>query len=155
MQSEISQGALANTYHELGRLEEALSLQRDVYSGRVKLMGVEHRSTLIAANNYAMTLLQLKRFKEAERVLRKVAPAAQRVLGNEHELTLSIREDLCRATLDGDSSAEEKREALQMLEDTVAVMRRVLGPTHPDTLHAQSELKIYRRKNKNRAHGVR
>ena len=43
-------------------------------------------------------------------------------------------------------TAEEKREALQMLEDTVAVIRRVMGPAHPDTLHAQEKLKTYRRK---------
>ena len=94
-----------------------------------------------------MTLLQLKRFEAAKELLRKNIPVARRVLGNHHELTLSLREDLSRAILlDGDSSAEEKREALQMLEDTVAVMRRVLGPAHPDTLHAQRQLKIYRRK---------
>ena len=49
-----------------------------------------------------------------------------------------------RATLDGESSAEEKREALQMLEDTVAVMRRVFGPAHPETLRAQRQLEHYR-----------
>ena len=53
-------------------------------------------------------------------------------------------QDLSRAILDGESSAEEKREALRMLEDTVAVMRRVLGPAHPDTLHAQRQLEHYR-----------
>ena len=90
-----------------------------------------------------MTLLELERFEEAKRLLRKVAPVAQRVLGAEHDLTLSLREDLSRAILDGDSSAEEKREALQMLEDTVAGMRRVLGPAHPDTSHAQRKLKGY------------
>ena len=73
-----------------------------------------------------------------------MAPVAQRVLGNDHDVTLSIREDLCRATLDGESSAEEKREALRMLEDVAAVMRRVLGPAHPDTLHAQKKLEIHR-----------
>jgi hypothetical protein len=100
----------------------------------------------MAANNYAMTLLDLERFKEAKRVLRHTIPVARRALGAEHHLTLSLREDLSRATLDGESSAEEKREALQMLEDTVAVMRRVFGPAHPDTLFTQRKLKIYRRK---------
>ena len=93
-----------------------------------------------------MTLLRQKRFKEAKNVLRKVAPVAPRVLGNEHELTLSLREDLSRATLDGGSSANEKRKALQMLEDTAAVMRRVLGPAHPDTLRAQESLEEYRQR---------
>ena len=54
-----------------------------------------------------------------------------------------MREDLSRAILDGDSSANEKRQALQRLEDTVAVMRRVLGPAHPDTLRVQGELEHY------------
>ena len=57
-----------------------------------------------------------------------------------------MREDLSRAILDGDSSGNEKHQALQMLEDTVAVIRRVMGPAHPDTLHAQEKLEIYRRK---------
>ena len=91
-----------------------------------------------------MALLTLQRFEEAKKVLRKVVPVAQRVLGTEHDITLSLREDLSRATLHGESSAEEKREALRMLEDTAAVMRRVLGPAHPDTLHAQRHLEHYR-----------
>ena len=32
-----------------------------------------------------------------------------------------------------------------MLEDVAGIMRRVLGPAHPDTLHTQSELKFYRK----------
>ena len=79
-------------------------------------------------------------------MLRKVAPVARRVLGTEHELTLSIREDLSRATLDGESSAEEKRKALRVLDEVAGVIRRVMGPVHPDTLFAQRELERYRRR---------
>jgi hypothetical protein len=142
----LAQNNLACTYTALGRLEEGLPLQRDVYSGKLKLYGEEDESTLRAAGNYAMTLLRQKRFEEAKRLLRKVTPVARRVLGNEHELSLSICEDLCRATLNGQSSAKEKGEALRMLEDVAGTMRRVLGPAHPDTLHAQGKLKFYRRK---------
>ena len=141
----MAQGRLAATYQVLGRFEEALNIYRDVYSEDLKLFGRQNRQTLSAANNYAMTLLRLKRFEEAKELLRKNIPVARRVLGTEHELTLSLREDLSRATLlDGDSSAEEKREALRMLEDVAGTMRRVLGPAHPDTLHAQEKLEIYR-----------
>ena len=59
--------------------------------------------------------------------------------------TLSLREDLSRATLDGESSAEEKREALRVLEDVAGVRRRVLGPAHPDTKYGQRQLERYRR----------
>ena len=140
------QGNLAITYNELGRHEEALSLRRDVYFGRLKLSGKEHEETIREASNYAINLLDLRRFKEAKSLLCKWAPVAQRVFGAEHWRTLSLREDLARATLAGDSSSKEKRKALQMLEDTVAVMRRVLGPAHPDTLHAQNNLEGYRQR---------
>ena len=102
--------------------------------------------TIRAASSYATTLIDVRRFKEAKRVLLKVLPVVQRALGTEHDLTLSLREDLCRATLYGESSTNEKRKALQMLEDTVAVMRRVLGPAHPDTSFTQRKLERYRRR---------
>ena len=140
----VVQGNLANSYKVLGRIEEALNLYRDVYSEELKLYGRHNKQTLESASNYAMTLLDLERFEEAKILLHKVAPVAQRVCGAEHDLTLSLREDLSRAILDGESSAEEKREALQMLEDTVAVMRRVFGPAHPETLRAQRQLEHYR-----------
>ena len=107
------------------------------------LFGEEHPPTLTAANNYAISLLELERFEEAKRILHRLVPVAQRVLGTENDHTLSMREDLSRATLEGESSAKEKREALRMLKDTVAVMRRVLGPAHPDTLRVQRELEHY------------
>jgi hypothetical protein len=140
----VLQTNLACTYGELGQMEKALSMGRDIYAGRMKLNGEEHEQTLAAASNYALSLLDLRHFKEAKKVLRKVMPVARRVLGTEHHLTFSLREDLCRATLDGDSSANEKRDALKMLEDTLGVMRRVLGPQHPDTQRVQRNLHSYR-----------
>ena len=110
-----------------------------------RIEGEDSIRTLRAASSYATTLIDLRRFKEAKRVLLKVLPVAQRALGTEHDLTLSLREDLCRATLYGESSTNEKRKALQMLEDTVAVMRRVLGTAHPDTQRTQHNLEIYRK----------
>ena len=92
------------TYQALGRTEEALRLKRDVYSGSLKLHGEEHADTLRAANNYAGTLRDLRRFEEAKALLRKTIPVAQRVLGS-NEITLKMRwtlgaslRRLCRAT---------------------------------------------------------
>ena len=111
----------------------------------MKLHGEEHCATLLAANNYASSLLTQERFEEAKSLLRKTMPVARRVLGNEHNLTLSLCEDLSRATLlDGDSSAEEVREAVRALEDTLGVWRRVLGPQHPNTQRVQQNLEAYR-----------
>ena len=66
-----AQGNIAGTYDKLGRLEEALPLRRDVYSGWVKMEGEEHRETLREANNYAMSLSRLQRFEEAKTLLRR------------------------------------------------------------------------------------
>ena len=138
----VLQGNLASSYARLGRLEEASSLYRDVYSGFLRIHGEEHQDTVRYANNYAMNLIELRRFAEARNLLRKIIPVARRVLGDDHELTLSLREDLCQAILDGEFAATEKCEALAMLEDTAGAMRRVFGPNHPDTLHAEQVLKF-------------
>ena len=45
------QSNLAMTYAELGRLEQALSMERDARYGRLKLDGEEHERTLSAAGN--------------------------------------------------------------------------------------------------------
>ena len=99
----------------------------------------------MTTNNYGITLIDLRRFEEAKRLLRKVLPVARRVLGAEHVRTLSLREDLARATLGGDSSSKEKRKALQTLEETLGVMRRVLGAAHPETQRVQRQLEAHRR----------
>ena len=122
-----------------------MSLRRDVYSGTVRLKGKHHAETMTECGNLVINLIELERFQEAKRLLRKVIPVARRVLGNEHNLTLSLCEDLSRATLlDGDSSAEEVREAVRALEDTLGVWRRVLGPQHPNTQRVQQNLEAYR-----------
>ena len=141
------QGNIANTYQMIGMEERALSIRREVYIGHLRLYGENHRKTLLEANNLASLLIGLQRFKEVRSLLRKALPVARRLLGAEHEVTLSIREDFSGAILeDGDSSAEEKRKAVRMLEDTIRVMRRVLGTSHPTTLHAQKSLDVNQKK---------
>merc|ERR1712139_77925 len=86
----VVQNNLAVTYGALGRNEQALRLRRDIYSGRLKLNGEEHRQTLLAAANYAASLHDLKRFEEAKSLLRKTIPVARRVLGESSDLTLKM-----------------------------------------------------------------
>merc|ERR1719409_1104523 len=75
------QNNLAAAYFALGRSEQALQLKRDVYSGRVDMLGEEHEETLRAANNYANSLVDLERFEEAKALLRRTIPVTRRVLG--------------------------------------------------------------------------
>ena len=87
----VTQSNLAITYENLGRLDEALRLKRDVYTGFLKLFGEEHEQTLLAANNYATSLNRLERFGEAKSLLRKTVPATRRILGESNVGTLRVR----------------------------------------------------------------
>ena len=137
-----TQSNLANTYETIGRLEEALSLRQELYSGRLKSQGEQHRATLVAASNYASTLFTLKRFEEAKSLMRKTIPVAQRVVGESNELTLKMRLVYADALYKDDGATlDDLREAVTMLKETVQTARRVLGGTHPLTTEIEGELR--------------
>ena len=136
------QSNLACTYAELGLKEKALSMERDVYSGRFKLNGDEHEMTLIAANNYASTLKDLERFEEARALLRKTMPVARRVLGGSNDTTLRMSLIYALALYeDPDATLDDVREAVTTLEDAERIARRVLGAAHPLTPVFENHLK--------------
>ena len=117
-------------------------MERDVYFGRLKLSGEEHRSTLLAANNYAGSLLNLKRFEEAKSLCLKVMPVARRVLGGNHELTLRIRWTYAMALYRNNSATlDDLREAVTTLEETARTTRRVMGGAHPLTVAIETALR--------------
>ena len=115
-------------------MEKALSMERDVYSQRLKLNGKEHERTLLAATNYAISLNELRRFKEAKALLRKTMPVARRVLGEGHEITLRMKQTYAIAIgLDTGATLDNLREAITTFEDIARTARRVLGAAHPFT----------------------
>ena len=137
-----TQGNLATTYRLLGRYEQALQIERDVYSGWLKLDGEEGLNTLIGANNYASSLHHMKRFEEARWLLRKTMPVARRVLGDNHEMTLKMRWIYARVLyLDEGASLDDRREAVATLESVAHSWKRIFGPAHPETPKAQEALK--------------
>ena len=110
-------------------------MRRDIYSGYLKLVGEEHVQTLIAANNYAISLTELRRFEEAKSLLRKSMPVARRALGENDEATLRMRSTYARALyLDSESTLNDLREALNTLVETARIARRVLGSAHPNAM---------------------
>ena len=138
----VVQSNLAVTYEKTGRLESALQMKRDVYSGRLKLNGEEHEETLRAANNYAASLIKLERFREAKRLLRRTTPVARRILGNSHDLTLVMRTNYARTLCEADGRMlDDLREAVTTLEDAERIARRVLGGAHPTTTIIEQALR--------------
>ena len=139
------QNNLASTYQELGRSEEALRMQQDVYSESVRLESLDgdHERTIIAAINYAQSLVDLQRFEEAKSLMRKTIPLARRVIGENHDSTLRMRWTYGRALYFAreDATLEDLREAVTTLEDTVRIARRVLGGAHPLTGGIEDDLR--------------
>jgi len=125
---------LAITYADLGHFEKALRMERDVYSGRLKLHGEKHEGTVRAANNYVASLSTLRRFEEAKALLRKIMPVARRVLGESHDLTLKVRWNYAMALYKDDGATlSDLRKAVQTFEEIERTARRVLGGAHPNT----------------------
>ena len=138
----VVQGNLATTYRSLGREEESLQMRRDGYYGSVKIYGEERESTLIAATNYAVCLVSLRRFEEAKVLLRKIMPVAQRVLGESNVLTLKMRTIYAAALFDDTGATlDDLREAVTTLEDAERIARRVLGGAHPATTAIEQSLR--------------
>ena len=120
-------------------------MERDVFSGRLRLNGEEHGKTLRAANNYAVGLALLNRFEEAKALFRRTIPVARRVLGESHELTLKMRRIYANALcLDTGATLDDVREAVTTLEDTRRIARRVLGGAHPLTKGIENALQYAR-----------
>ena len=130
----VVQTNLALTYQHLGRLEQAMQMQKDVYFGRLKTHGVEQSYTLTAANNYAASLVVLRRYEEAKSLLRRTIPVARRVLGEGHDITLKIRLIYAKVLYtDAGATLDNLREAVTTLENLARTARRVFGGAHPLT----------------------
>ena len=135
------QSNLAATYRSLGRFEEALQMKRDGYTGHLNLHGTEHRETLIEANNYAASLLDLQRFAEAKTLLRKTMPVSRRVLGESDDTTLQMRLTYAMALYkDSTATLDDLNEAVNTLEEIERIARRVFGGAHPDVANIEKAL---------------
>ena len=141
----VARGNLAGTYRNLGRIEEALQMRRDVYFGLSRLYGEEHGETLREAGNYANLLNQVKRFEEVKALLRKTLPVARRVFSESNELTLKMRWNYAGALYaDPVSTLNDLREAVATFEDIERTVRRVFGGAHPLTKSVEDELQLAR-----------
>jgi hypothetical protein len=137
-----AQGNLASTYSRLGRIEQALQIERDVYSGHLKLNGKESFETIIAANNCGSSLVELRRCEEAKPLLLKMIPVARRVLGDNDENTIRMRWNYAESIWrDAAATLDDLREAVATLEDIARTTRRVLGGAHPTTTDIERDLR--------------
>ena len=108
----------------------------------VKFDGEKHGKTVLAAANFAATLVELARLEEAKTLLRKMMPVARRVLGDDDRLTLKIRRMYAKALYkDAGATLDDLRDAVTTLEETTRTARRVMGGAHPLTAAIEDDLR--------------
>jgi len=150
----VVQGNLAMTHHRLGRNEEALRMRRDVYSGYLTLNGEDYEQTLMAAVNYAGSLIDLERFEEAKALMCKAIPVARRVLGESDETTLAMRQVYAVLLYENpDATLDDLCESVTTLEESTRIARRVFGGAHPITVAMEKSLQNARAKLRARDRG--
>ena len=155
--SSLTDGeAAAGLFHEVGvfllgqgQVAQAVTyLQRAVTSlGRV--LGSDHRNTLIARNSLGGVYLEAGDLGQAIPLLEQCCVDLARVFGDDDVGTLAARNNLALAHM----AAGHLGQAIPMLKQNLAERQRVLGGDHPDTLTARNNLaKAYQEaKNSSRA----
>ena len=139
----ITRGNLAICYYNLGQLDEALSMQREVYAGRQSMSDGFRRTGNqdIAVCNLAEYLVAAREFEEAQSLAREELPVIIDRHGPDDPLTLEIRTWYALAFFRADGASEDDvAEALTILEDVLRRSKRVLGDSHPDTERARKFL---------------
>ena len=138
----VAQSNLAISYQRLGRHEEALRIEREVYARRSALYGRDNESTLISAGNLASTLVDdLQQFDEARAFLRDRIPEAMRVCGKDHDITFKMQRMYAQSLYENDgASREDVTAAIAQLEDIDRRQTRIYGAAHPQTRSTRRRL---------------
>ena len=121
---------------------KGVQMDRDIYSGYLKLTGKQSRDTLEAALNFADSLVDFERFAEIKSLLQEVIPMARRVFGENNIKTLKMRWLYAFALFKDDSATlADLREAVTTLEVAGRIARRVLGSAHPVAAGIERDLR--------------
>ncbi|KAJ6506473.1 hypothetical protein DFH09DRAFT_282549 [Mycena vulgaris] len=129
-------GAIASTYHKLGKFKEAEKLSVGVLENQRKLLGENDLGTLHTMGNLADTYHYLGKWQEAEELGVVVLEKRRKILGEDHLDTLWTMGNL--------ASTYEQLGKLQEAEKLEVVVlekrRKILGEDHPDTLWIMGSL---------------
>ncbi len=136
---------VAHTCRTTGDLQRSRTLHLEAVERATRVLGAEHRFTLVARNNLAITEGDLGNYVAAAAIDREVWTIRQRVLGPEHPHTLASQANLAlqlwydRAT---PGYAERLQEAERHTTEALRGRERVLGVGHPQSLLSQNNLML-------------
>ena len=136
-----SRHSLAGAYREAGRLDEAIALYEQVFSGRSRVLGPDHPSTLTARLNLAGAYREAGRFDEAITLKKQILADAMRIMGPDSPGTSAARNNLAATYRD----AGRLDEAITLYKQNLDDVSRTLGLDHPETLATRHSLAgVYR-----------
>lgn len=119
---------LALTRRAAGDYAAALEYGEASYQGFVEEFGLEHKSTMIAANNIIDLYLVNERYEHAETFARALVERRRRVSGPEDKNTAYAETSLARAL----QALGRTDEAIEILTPALARLRRAVGDDHPN-----------------------
>ena len=131
-----SRNSLAGSYRDAGRLEEAISLYEQVFSGRSRVLGPDDRSTLTARDELAATYWEAGRIDEAITLKKQILADAMRIMGPDSSGASAARLNLA-ATY---RAAGRLDEAITLYQENLDDVTHIMGPDHPDTFTARHSL---------------
>lgn len=124
------QSGFAQAQEYAGKLTSAIALRRAATPVLEAHLGADHRETLAATNNLALSLNHEGRVGEAEVLLRLVFQARERTLGRDDPETLTAAANL-GSVLDAKGNIDE---AGALHRQVVEAAQCALGPEDPKTL---------------------
>ena len=132
----FSRNNLAGAYESAGRLDEAITLYKQVLTDRTHILGPDHPDTLTARNNLASAYRDVGNFSQAIALFEQNLADRLRVLGPDHPDTLTARNNLAYAY----EPVGRLNEAITLYERTLDDRLRILGPNHPNTIASRNNL---------------
>ncbi len=127
---------LANSYEELGRHADALTLREETLALQKARLGPDHPHTLVSMNNLGNSYHNLGRDADALRLREETLALQKAKLSPDHPDTLASMNNLANSY----HNLGRHTEALRLREETLALRKATLGPDHPDTLTSMNNL---------------
>jgi serine/threonine protein kinase/tetratricopeptide (TPR) repeat protein len=127
---------LANSYHSLGLLADALRLREETLARRKARLGPDHPDTLGSMHNLANSYYYLGRHADALKLREESLALMKAKLGPDHPNTLMSMHNLAVSY----NALGRHADSLTLLEETLALRKARLGPDHPDTVGSMHNL---------------
>jgi non-specific serine/threonine protein kinase/serine/threonine-protein kinase len=127
---------MGQTYIDLGLYPEARKQLERALDLRRKVLGPEHRQTLVTARWLGLVAASQIKLPDAEALLSQTLGVQRRVLGAEDRDTLRTASLLARTY----NQEAKNVQAETLYKQTLEIQRRVLGPEDADTLSSMNGL---------------